>query len=840
LVTSYEGILKEKGVLSKIAWKYLIIDEAHRIKNENSSLSKVVRTVKTEHRLLITGTPLQNNLHELWALLNFLLPDIFNDADQFDEWFCMSGEKGQENVIKKLHTVLRPFMIRRVKKDVACGLPSKKETKLYVGLTTLQQEWYKRILRKDAHELNSLGGPDRVRLLNVLMQLRKVCNHPYLFDGAEPGPPYTDGPHLWESSGKMLLLHKLLVKLKQKGSRVLIFSQMTRVLDIMEDYLRLMAYQYCRIDGSTSGEQRDSQMDVFNAPNSEKFVFLLSTRAGGLGINLATADIVILFDSDWNPQVDLQAMDRAHRIGQTKPVQVFRFLAEDTVEEKIIERADRKLFLDAAVIQQGRLAEQHQSANKDELMKMVKFGADQILNGKGGSYTDEDIDALIAKGEEKTTAMQAKLKTDAQHNLATFSLLGDEGGDTFDFAGENYRGAKKKTQGGNFINLPQRERKRNYDVNEYFRETMNAGGASGGRAPDSATKKRKKGPNHQDFQLYDKEALEIFNAREKELAVQREKALMQLNQLKGTAKLAPSLQNSRANVAVGFSREELCVEVEKLEKTLKNYSVSEEEVAQKNKVLAEAFPDWSRKDFKSFCSSLERHGRFDVINVVKDVVNECGKSESEVKRYFVSFWLNYRRIGDWKKIIDKIQKGEKKILRLRQIRDAIHEKVERHLDESFAQVESLEGESPSSADLLEYCWPTMKLHYGPGTKNRAYAEEEDAFLLCMMHRHGYGAVERIRVEIRAAPQFRFDWYFKSRNSNEIQKRCDAIVKMVEKEIDERRKREEEEDAKKRRIEEEKKRFTEEEKNRLAKEAITALDNQNQQAYLVSTSGIQTT
>ena len=262
----------------------------------------------TEHRLLITGTPLQNNLHELWALLNFLLPDIFNDADQFDEWFSMSGEKGQENVIKKLHTVLRPFMIRRVKKDVACGLPPKKETKLFVGLTTLQQEWYKRILRKDAHELNSLGGPDRVRLLNVLMQLRKVCNHPYLFDGAEPGPPYTDGPHLWESSGKMLLLHKLLVKLKQRGSRVLIFSQMTRVLDIMEDYMRMMAHPYCRIDGTMSGEQRDSQMEVFNAPNSEKFVFLLSTRAGGLGINLATADIVILYDSDWNPQVDLQAM----------------------------------------------------------------------------------------------------------------------------------------------------------------------------------------------------------------------------------------------------------------------------------------------------------------------------------------------------------------------------------------------------------------------------------------------------------------------------------------------------------------------------------------------------
>jgi SWI/SNF-related matrix-associated actin-dependent regulator of chromatin subfamily A member 5 len=189
LVTSYEGLLREKGKLGKIEWRYLIIDEAHRIKNENSSLSKVVRVMNTEHRLLITGTPLQNNLRELWALLNFLMPDIFGDAEQFDEWFSLSDESGKENVIKKLHTVLRPFMLRRVKKDVAAGLPPKKETKLYIGLTPMQQDWYVKVLQKDAHELNMLGGPARVRLLNVLMQLRKVCNHPYLFDGAEEGPP---------------------------------------------------------------------------------------------------------------------------------------------------------------------------------------------------------------------------------------------------------------------------------------------------------------------------------------------------------------------------------------------------------------------------------------------------------------------------------------------------------------------------------------------------------------------------------------------------------------------------------------------------------------------------
>lgn len=180
--------------------------------------------------------------------MSCLLSSLAKRSPKFDEWFSLSDETRKENVIKKLHTVLRPFMLRRVKRDVAASLPPKKETKLYIGLTQLQQDWYVKVLQKDASELNKLGGPDRWRLLNVLMQLRKVCNHPYLFDGAEKGPPYVDGPHLWENSGKMLLMHKLLPKLKERGSRVLIFCQMTRVLDILEDYMRLLQYEYCRIE----------------------------------------------------------------------------------------------------------------------------------------------------------------------------------------------------------------------------------------------------------------------------------------------------------------------------------------------------------------------------------------------------------------------------------------------------------------------------------------------------------------------------------------------------------------------------------------------------------------
>ena len=386
-------------------------------------MSQAVRYLNSDFRILITGTPLQNNLHELWALLNFLLPQLFSDSQVFDTLFA--SQSHSQAVVHKLHAILRPFILRRLKVDVEKGLPPKKETKLYVPLTPLQKQLYASILSKDIDALNALGRAERSRLINMLMQLRKACNHPYLFTGIEPGPPYMEGTHLWESCGKMQLLHKLLIRLKHEGHRVLIFTQMTRMLDILEDYCRYSGLDYCRLDGQTNSIVRDEHIDAFNAPGSSKFVFLLSTRAGGLGVNLQTADTVIIYDSDWNPQMDLQAQDRAHRVGQTKQVRVFRFITASSVEEKIVERADKKLYLDAVIIQQGRLLES--SGNKlanSELQNMVRFGADEVFKSAASTVTDLDIDAILADGEQRTEELKSRIQSGMQHTLQNFVFDG--------------------------------------------------------------------------------------------------------------------------------------------------------------------------------------------------------------------------------------------------------------------------------------------------------------------------------------------------------------------------------------------------------------------------------
>ncbi|KAG4384114.1 hypothetical protein GLYMA_13G215900v4 [Glycine max] len=715
-VTSFEMAIKEKSALRRFSWRYIIIDEAHRIKNENSLLSKTMRLYSTNYRLLITGTPLQNNLHELWSLLNFLLPEIFSSAETFDEWFQISGENDQQEVVQQLHKVLRPFLLRRLKSDVEKGLPPKKETILKVGMSQMQKQYYRALLQKDLEVVNA--GGERKRLLNIAMQLRKCCNHPYLFQGAEPGPPFTTGDHLIENAGKMVLLDKLLPKLKERDSRVLIFSQMTRLLDILEDYLVFRGYQYCRIDGNTGGDDRDASIDAFNKPGSEKFVFLLSTRAGGLGINLATADVVILYDSDWNPQVDLQAQDRAHRIGQKKEVQVFRFCTEYTIEEKVIERAYKKLALDALVIQQGRLAEQ-KTVNKDELLQMVRFGAEMVFSSKDSTITDEDIDRIIAKGEEATAELDAKMKKFTEDAIK-FKM--DDTAELYDFDDEKdeNRFDIKKIVSENWIEPPKRERKRNYSESEYFKQTMRQGGPTKPKEP-----RIPRMPQLHDFQFFNTQRLSELYEKEVRYLMQTH----QKNQIKDS------------------------IDVDEPEEV--GDPLTAEELEEKERLLEEGFSSWTRRDFNTFIRACEKYGRNDIKGIASEME---GKTEEEVERYAKVFKERYKELNDYDRIIKNIERGEARISRKDEIMKAIGKKLDRY-------------KNP---------WLELKIQYGQN-KGKLYNEECDRFMICMVHKLGYGNWDELKAAFRTSPLFRFDWFVKSRTTQELARRCDTLIRLVEKE-----------------------------------------------------------
>ncbi|KAJ1650623.1 putative ATPase [Dispira simplex] len=476
VITTYEITMNDRRYLCHYRWKYIVVDEGHRIKNLNCKLIRELKRYHSANRLLLTGTPLQNNLAELWSLLNFLLPEIFDDPDSFQSWFDFTDlndedgqsrifdEESQHSIVSKLHHILKPFLLRRLKTDVEKDLPKKREYVVYAPLTHHQKVYYDAILngsiwqylhrpqeecsttvseptdgtpqteadlsstpdssvpktangdesstnpettlplqrrseRKGHAIWNSLNddmdddeffdgvekryaqeladelsaransaaaeeipnaGKIRVmsstRLKHAVMQLRKVCNHPYLFE--YPNNPETGEiritEHLVYSTGKMLALDRLLPQLFKRGHRVLIFSQMTQMLDILGYYVKfLRGWDYCRIDGGIGQDTRRQEIDRFNTDPSIP-LFLLSTRAGGLGINLTAADTVIIYDSDWNPQMDLQAQDRVHRIGQTKPVIVYRLCTSHSFEKVILDRATAKRKLEKLVIHKGK------------------------------------------------------------------------------------------------------------------------------------------------------------------------------------------------------------------------------------------------------------------------------------------------------------------------------------------------------------------------------------------------------------------------------------------------------------------------------------------------------
>lgn len=374
LLTTYDIALIDQDFLSQIPWHYAVIDEAQRLKNPSSVLYNVLtEQYIMPRRLLMTGTPIQNSLTELWALMQFCTGSIFGTLEQFSATFKEDGDplpgKGApiaKEKFKSLRYILGAFMLRRTKSRLietgTLSLPPLTEITLMAPLVTLQRKVYMSIIKKELPKLMALssGTSNQQSLQNIVIQLRKACSHPYLFAGIEP-EPYEEGEHLVQACGKLVVLDQLLQKLRNSGHRVLLFAQMTHTLDILQDYMELRKYPYERLDGSIRAEERFaairsfSRQSVVGISNSEAdpdtaFVFLISTRAGGVGLNLVAADTVIFYEQDWNPQVDKQALQRAHRIGQMNHVMSVNLVTERTVEEVIMHRAERKLQLSHDVI----------------------------------------------------------------------------------------------------------------------------------------------------------------------------------------------------------------------------------------------------------------------------------------------------------------------------------------------------------------------------------------------------------------------------------------------------------------------------------------------------------
>uniref|UniRef100_A0A0A1WRH4 Chromatin-remodeling complex ATPase chain Iswi n=1 Tax=Zeugodacus cucurbitae TaxID=28588 RepID=A0A0A1WRH4_ZEUCU len=746
-VTSYEMCIREKSVFKKFNWRYMVIDEAHRIKNEKSKLSEILREFKTANRLLITGTPLQNNLHELWALLNFLLPDVFNSSEDFDEWFNTNTCLGDDALITRLHAVLKPFLLRRLKAEVERRLKPKKEIKIFVGLSKMQREWYTKVLMKDIDVVNGAGKLEKMRLQNILMQLRKCTNHPYLFDGAEPGPPYTTDTHLVYNSGKMVILDKLLPKLQAQGSRVLIFSQMTRMLDILEDYCLWRNYQYCRLDGQTPHEDRNRQIQEYNMENSSKFVFMLSTRAGGLGINLATADVVIIYDSDWNPQMDLQAMDRAHRIGQKKQVRVFRFITENTVEEKIVERAEVKLRLDKLVIQQGRLVDNRTAQlNKDEILNIIRFGANHVFASKDSELTDEDIDTILERGEAKTVEEKAKLDKLGESSLRTFTVdtgVGESGSTSvYQFEGEDYREKHKLNALENWIELPKRERKAKCAAYANICVTES-------KAPK--VPRPPKQPIVHDFQFFPPRLFELLK--------------QELFYLRKTVGYEVPKNPELGSEATKMQREEQ-------RKIDEAEPLSEEEIAEKESLLTQGFTTWTKRDFDQFIKANEIYGRDDIENIANDVE---GKTHEEVSEYNAVFWERCHELQDIERIMGQIERGKVKRQRRLSMKNVLDEK------------------------MLRYRAPfhQLRLQYDNNMNNN-YVEREDRFLLCMLHKLGAdkeNVYKQLHDAIRSSPEIQTDSFLKSCTTLELQRRCNSLILLIERENIQRELRELQENRK---------------------------------------------
>ena len=424
LLTSYDTMRKEAGMLGRIHWAAVVADEAHRLKDAGSATATALRQAyRYDWLLMLTGTPVQNNLVELFGLLHLLDPEAFPSVQEFQEAYCTPEGAADARRMPALAAALRPYLLRRMKEDVE-DIPEKEEVVVWVEMTVDQRAYYKGLHENKMHVL--LAASSRKNMpssRNLLMELRHCSNHPFLLKGVQddftrkrteaaaaatpPLAPPSEADLLIAASGKMVLLGKLLPKLQSEGHKVLIFSQFKLVLDLLQDMCEHQSWHAERLDGDTSAAERQAGIDRFNTPG-QGFIYLLSTRAGGMGITLTAADVAIIYDSDWNPQVDLQAMARCHRIGQTKQVRVYRLVTRGTYEESIIKTASRKFGLDEALLGggggEGGEGGADPLANVERIESLLKHGVLALSDSacaETARFMAEDIDDILAKRVER-------------------------------------------------------------------------------------------------------------------------------------------------------------------------------------------------------------------------------------------------------------------------------------------------------------------------------------------------------------------------------------------------------------------------------------------------------
>ncbi|GAA5891901.1 hypothetical protein JCM5296_003266 [Sporobolomyces johnsonii] len=415
VLATYEALEKNVSVFKKVKrWDCLVVDEGQRLKSGKSGqLWRAILELNISQKILLTGTPLNNNLTELFNLLSFIDPRNFADVDALARRF----EELTPELVEEVRELLKPYFLRRTK-NLVLNLPPLTEVVVPVSMTVLQRQIYRGVLQRNASAIHSIvqstgsakgGKVKKSSFANILMELRKTLNHPFLVS-PELEPPSNSSQEAWrhltDASAKFLLLSRMLPKLKAAGHKVLIFSQFKIALNIIEQFLAGLDMKYLRLDGDTPQIERQRDVDRFNAPDSEYFAYLLSTRAGGVGLTLTAADVVILYDQDFNPFQDMQAIARAHRIGQKNPVRVFRMLVKGTAEERIYQAGTKKRGLEHLIIQRIDAKDEN-----EDVESILQFGAKAIFDDSAAEassikYTDADIDELLAKTAEPTTAAE--------------------------------------------------------------------------------------------------------------------------------------------------------------------------------------------------------------------------------------------------------------------------------------------------------------------------------------------------------------------------------------------------------------------------------------------------